>query len=276
LLYYAGTVYFLRHEVRLRAKKHLGQNFLINPHYIEKLAASIHVAPGVPILEIGPGKGAITSLLAQKTDALFAVEKDHEAVAYLRQTLASHRNITLIEADVLKFDLASIAVPETLMVAVGNLPYNIASPIMLKILRNNRFFSAGYFMLQREVGDRLLARPRTKEYSFLTVAINTFARVHRLHLVPPGVFSPVPKVRSVFMHLAIRKETRLADSDIDNYFSLVTTAFSQRRKKVINTLCHRYHEDKVRQFFSEGRIHDTARAEELSVDEYLGLFKAVS
>jgi 16S rRNA (adenine1518-N6/adenine1519-N6)-dimethyltransferase len=224
-----------------RAKKRFGQHFL-EAAWADKVAAAVGAAPGETILEIGPGRGAITARLTQTAGRVIAFEIDRDLAAALRQHAPA--NLTIVEGNVL--DLTSDRVAEhlvrdgatgTIRVA-GNLPYNIASPILFKLAE---FAAAGVpivdatVMLQREVADRLLAHPGTADYGTLTVMIRHRASVDRLLQLPPGAFRPPPKVHSTVVRLRFHGSEPPVDDE--RTFARVTrTMFMQRRKTVANAL----------------------------------------
>ncbi len=220
----------------MKTRKKYGQHFL-EATWARKLADAIAPAATDRFLEIGPGPGALTYRLAPEVAHLTAVEVDPEMIAALRSDLPP--NVTLVEQDFLDFDLAAIAraFPEPLRIA-GNLPYNISSPILFKLLRAHREqvpLADATLMLQREVADRIEAQPGTKEYGTLSIFVQRRARVRRVLNLPPGAFRPAPKVHSAVLRLDFREpEVRVADEA--TFESLVRSIFTQRRKTLSNAL----------------------------------------
>ena len=256
----------------MRAKKRFGQVFLTNPHHIHSLLQSIPSRPDGTFIEIGPGPGALTAGLCAKCRRLVAIEVDPEACAELRERMKGTPHIDIIQADILKTDLAPFRDGKDPLCVVGNLPYNIASLILLKLVRCHDFIREAYVTVQREVAERLVAPPGVKAYSFLSAAVASFASAKRLRLLPPGAFCPAPKVESAFLRLQFREDPAVAGPDIDAYLELVSRAFSRRRKKVLKVLSESYPPDALEAYFRMNGIDGNARAENLSAERFSGLF----
>jgi len=256
----------------MRAKKRFGQVFLTNPHHIRSLLQAIPSCPDGTMVEIGPGPGALTAGLCAKCRRLVAIEVDPEACAVLREKMRGIPNVDIVQADILKTDLAAFQDKGDPLCVVGNLPYNIASLILLKLVRCRDFIREAYVMIQREVGERLVAPPGVKAYSFLSAAVASFASAKRLRLLPPGAFCPAPKVESAFLRLQFREGPAVAGPDIDAYLELVSRAFSRRRKRVQKVLSEYYPPGDLEEYFRESGIDGNARAENLSVEQFSGLF----
>jgi 16S rRNA (adenine1518-N6/adenine1519-N6)-dimethyltransferase len=218
----------------MRAKKHLGQHFL-QPEWAEKLVQAIQPAPEDEFLEIGPGRGALTVRLAPRVSHLTAIELDPDMVAALRPSLPA--NATLIESDFLDADLAALTGGRRVRVA-GNLPYNVFSPILFKLLDSHKTAGSlvdATLMLQREVAERIEASPGTKDYGVLSIFVQLHADVRRLLTLPPGAFRPAPKVHSSVIRLTFRPPAvRIADEAL--FEAMVRTMFMQRRKTLGNAL----------------------------------------
>ena len=243
-----------RRESRLRTsrrpRKRFGQHFLL-PGWARQVVAAIDPAPGDVFLEIGPGRGALTLPLADSGAPILAVEIDRDLVADLVPHVPS--NVTVLSGDILKVDVIAFlsglepqqpaAAPAGLRPArrfrvVGNLPYNISAPLLFRLLEFHRrlgFFVDATVMLQREVADRLMAEPGTKDYGVLTVMLTAHATVSRLLDLPPGAFVPAPRVRSTVVRLSFG-ETGFRVSDEPLFERIVRTMFQQRRKTLANAL----------------------------------------
>ena len=243
-----------RRESRLRTsrrpRKRFGQHFLL-PGWARQVVAAIDPAPGDVFLEIGPGRGALTLPLADSGAPILAVEIDRDLVADLVPHVPS--NVTVLSGDILEVDVIAFlsglepqqpaAAPAGLRPArrfrvVGNLPYNISAPLLFRLLEFHRrlgFFADATVMLQREVADRLMAEPGTKDYGVLTVMLTAHATVSRLLDLPPGAFVPAPKVRSTVVRLSFG-ETGFRVSDEPLFERIVRTMFQQRRKTLANAL----------------------------------------
>ena len=221
----------------MQARKRFGQNFL-EPAWADKVVAAIAPTPDDVFLEIGPGRGILTLRLAPKVSRLFAVEIDRDLIASLLPQLGP--NTSIVEGDVLDIDLAvtlaSIDTSVPIRVA-GNLPYNISSPVLFQLLRlhEERGLKDATLMLQREVADRLTARPDTGEYGVMSVLVQRVADVTRLLALPPGAFRPPPAVKSALIRLAFRPPlVRVLDEGI--FERMVRSMFMRRRKTLGNAL----------------------------------------
>jgi 16S rRNA (adenine1518-N6/adenine1519-N6)-dimethyltransferase len=258
----------------IQAKKRFGQVFLQDRRYIDSLLRSVPRIPEGALLEIGPGPGVITAGLAEKARKVIAVEIDRDMVRLLKEKFSGNPKIEIIQADFLKWDLTGLEKKEGPLVVVGNLPYNVASMILLKLVECRDRVREAYVMVQREVGDRITSAPGRKQYSFLTVAVSTFAEAKRLFVLPPGAFRPAPKVESAFLRLSMdRPDAGITDTR--KYLDLVSRAFSQRRKMVINVLGKYYPRDLLERFFLEHGIDEKARAESLPVETFVALYRAI-
>lgn len=223
----------------MRARKRFGQHFL-EPPWVDKVMETIAPLPSDHVVEIGPGAGALTYPLAARVATLVAIEIDRE----LAGNLSRHkpRNVRVIQGDFLQTDLTALrgdrdAAPRALRV-VGNLPYNIFSPILFRLLNDERTsqpYRDATLMLQREVADRLVAEPGSKAYGVLTILVRLRADVTRLLTLPPGAFRPVPAVSSAVLRLNFRPPT-VTMRDEGVFRSMVQTLFNQRRKMLLNAL----------------------------------------
>jgi 16S rRNA (adenine1518-N6/adenine1519-N6)-dimethyltransferase len=242
----------------MRPKKKWGQNFLRNKGAAEKIVAAVEAEPDELVLEIGPGEGALTSLLIDRYPGrVTAIEIDPELAASLRSRFGDA--LTVIEGDALEVPL-----PTRPFRAVGNLPYNAGTPILRRVIADPNFRRA-VFMLQKEVADRLVAKPSTPAYGYLTLYTQVFASAKILMTLGPGSFHPAPKVRSAVAILDPLLPPYEYDREI--LLSLISMAFRNRRKKVVNNLLH-WNE------FSRGAIVSALNAASISPDvraEAMGL-----
>ena len=242
-------------------RKRFGQNFLADPHYVARIIAAIDPQHGDNLVEIGPGLGALTSELLQRTGRIAAVEIDRDLAARLR-TRYSETQLMLHEADALTFDFAALG--DDLRV-VGNLPYNISSPLLFHLAAHDAGLRDIHVMLQREVVARMTALPATPEYGRLTVMLQARFAVARLFTVPAGAFRPAPKVESAVARLVPLKAKRPAIADDALFARIVAAAFSQRRKTLRNALATIAGEEQLRAV----NIDPSARGETLSVTDYV-------
>ena len=256
------------------ARKRFGQNFLVSSGVIANIVAAIAPRPDDTVVEIGPGLGALTEPLLAKLAHLHVVEIDRDLIARLRERFAAER-LTIHEGDALAFDFATLAPAPRRLRIVGNLPYNISSPLLFHLTGVAGAVRDMHFMLQREVVDRMVAAPGGSDYGRLSVMLQYRFDMARLFIVPPGAFNPPPKVDSAIVRLIPLERATYSGGDtaVDEAFfaSLVTQAFSQRRKMLRNTLRDWASEE---QLCTVG-IAPTARAEDLAVADYVRLANAL-
>jgi len=244
-------------------RKRFGQNFLVSRDIIGDIVAAIAPQPDDRMVEIGPGLGALTAPLLEKLDHLHVIEIDRDLIARLRGRFPSTR-LTLHEGDALMFDFGSLG--HGLRI-VGNLPYNISTPLLFHLAEFSGCVRDMHFMLQKEVVDRMVASPGGRDYGRLSVMLQYRFDMERLFLVPPDAFDPAPKVESAIVRLSPKPpELRMAHDEA-RLAQIVMAAFGQRRKMLRNNL---------RNLFSEAQLQalgiaPTARAEELAVDDYVRL-----
>ncbi len=254
-----------------KARKRFGQNFLHDQNIVRRIVAAVVPQKNQLILEIGPGQGAITRLLLQAEPRLTALELDRDLVAGLRQVFANQPNLTLIEGDALTFSLSRIAdISESTSIGrvrvVGNLPYNISTPLLFHLLNQRDHVMDMHFMLQKELVTRLAATAGSKDYGRLSVIAQYHCHVIDLFDVPPTAFFPQPKVTSAIVRLQPRVP-ELAAQDIHTLSRVVSTAFQQRRKTLRNTLKPLFTEAQI----IDAEISPDARAETLSVVDFVRL-----
>ncbi len=217
----------------MRAKKSLGQNFLRDPHYLARIVDTAQVGPHDQVLEIGPGLGHLTRLLAERAGKVLALELDDRLIPHLRREFSGSQHVEIRAGDALEFPYA--ALPGTWKV-VANLPYYVSTAIVQKLLANRNTFSNLTLMLQKEVVDRIASLPGGREYGFLSVLVQLYAEPRIAFVVPAGAFTPKPKVDSSVVTLKIRKNIAVSGRDEDFFLQVVKAAFSQRRKTLRNSL----------------------------------------
>jgi 16S rRNA (adenine1518-N6/adenine1519-N6)-dimethyltransferase len=249
-----------------RARKRFGQNFLVSPGVIHKIIDAVAPRAGDTVVEIGPGLGALTGPFLQRIDHLHVVEIDRDLIARLRQQFPAER-LTIHAGDALVFDFGALKGAGPLKI-VGNLPYNISSPLLFHLADYASQVSEMHFMLQKEVVDRMVAAPGSGDYGRLSVMLQYRYFMERLFIVPPGSFNPAPKVDSAVVRMIPRK-VGIGETAVNEelFARLVMAAFSQRRKMLRNTL---------KEFAGEALLEaqgiaPTARAETLAVSDYVSL-----
>lgn len=214
-------------------RKRFGQHFLTSPETIEQIVSAIAPRQGETIVEIGPGQAAITSPLAALASKLHAIEFDRDLAAALKTKYADNDHVTIHEADALKFDFSSLG---TNLRIVGNLPYNISTPLLFHLLKYKSCIADAHFMLQKEVVNRMCASPGSKSYGRLTVMLGCQMEVVPLFDVPPTAFSPPPKVMSSVVRMRPIPAPGIDVHDTDLLATIVRSAFSRRRKTLRNAL----------------------------------------
>lgn len=219
-----------------RPRKRFGQHFLHDPVVISKIVAAIDPQPGQRLVEIGPGLGAITAPLLERTRMLHVVEIDRDLAARLEADLGDHGKLVVHNVDALRFDFSSLAGPGEPLRLVGNLPYNISTPLLFHLLEKREFIRDMHFMLQREVVRRMVADVGSREYGRLTVMLAAWCRVERLFDIGPGAFRPPPKVHSSIVRIMPWLTPPFPVSDPAAFSRLVNQAFSRRRKTLKNAL----------------------------------------
>ena len=250
-----------------RPRKRFGQHFLTDRHYLRRIVEAIAPRPGEAMLEIGPGTGLLTEALAPAVGHLHVVEIDRDLAADLRRRFPADQ-VTVHEGDALEFDLGSL--PGRLRV-VGNLPYNVSTPILFRMAESADHIADCTFMLQKEVVERMVARPATPEYGRLSVMLQYRFGMELVLRVPPGAFTPPPKVESAVVRMVPLPGSRPAARDEALFASLVAAAFSQRRK----TLRNAARALAPPEAFTRAGIDPGRRGETLSVAEYIALANAI-
>lgn len=257
------------------AKKSLGQNFLVDQNYVRKIIASLDLTQTDTVIEIGPGRGAITEHLVESGASVIAIELDRDLVPQLREVFSGSPNLTVVEADATEVDFESLAFGHPVATArgsdsthsvklVANLPYYISTPILQHLSTQRHVFERLVLMFQKEVVDRITAKPGDSDRGFLTVLVEAAFDVERLFDVPPNAFRPVPKVTSSVARFT-PKASEIKDEA--SFRRLVSTAFSQKRKTILNNLKTVY--ANAREALDRARIDCSRRAETLTLPEWL-------
>jgi 16S rRNA (adenine1518-N6/adenine1519-N6)-dimethyltransferase len=240
------------------------------------------------VLEIGPGRGALTSLLARQARRLIAVELDRVLAAQLRMNFALTPNVEIIEGDILAVDFDTLFgpkpgstrpglnhAPEQVRV-VGNIPYFLTSDILLRLFQSRRYFQTILLMVQREVADRLAAQPGKSDYGLLSATAQLYSRVDKLFTLPPGAFAPPPKVHSAVVRLTIAPKLESLRVPEAEFIAFLRRSFAQKRKTLWNNLKTTYESGLLRAALQKTGIKPTARAEELSLEKAAALFRGLN
>lgn len=273
------TKEFLR-EHGIRIKKRLGQNFLIDEGILNKIVEIADLSKNDIVIEIGPGIGTLTKKLAEKAKKVLAIEIDENLVKLLRETLVPFKNVEIIHADILKIDLKKLPItdhrlPVTNFKVVANLPYYITTPIIIHLLRAREILSNIVVMVQKEVGRRMVAKPRTKDYGALSLLVQYYTKPQLAVKVPRSAFVPEPEVDSCVVNLEVLEKPAVEVKDEELFFKVVRAAFEQRRKALKNALSRARDLDltkkKVLEILEKADIKSLRRGETLSLEEFARL-----
>jgi len=268
-------------------KPKLGQHFLESHSAAIQIVEALGDLSQATVLEIGPGRGAITSLLAARGRRIIAVELDRVMSAQLRMKFSTYPNVEIIEGDILKIELDTVFGPKPGLqrpgmaftpepaYVVGNLPYYITSDILLRLLDYHRYFSIIVIMVQKEVADRLAASPGSRDYGLLSATAQLYARVEKLFTLPPAAFNPPPKVHSSVVRMTM--EPQLEDLKVPEaeFISFLKLSFGQKRKTLWNNLKTQYDEAALRAALAKTGVKPAVRAEALPLAKSAALFRAL-
>jgi 16S rRNA (adenine1518-N6/adenine1519-N6)-dimethyltransferase len=272
---------------RLNSKPKLGQHFLEDEGAAQRIVEAMGDLSQRTVLEIGPGRGALTSLLARRARRVIAVELDRVLAAQLRMNLTLADNLEVIEGDILAVDFQTLfgpkpgssrpglnQKPEPVRV-VGNIPYFITSDILLRLWENRRYFDTLFLMVQREVAERLAAPPGGRDYGLLSATAQLYGDVRTLFTLPPEAFSPPPKVHSAVVRLDLAPRVESLRVPEKEFLDFLKLSFGQKRKTLWNNLKERYAPEALREAMTKAGIKPTVRAETLSLEKSAALFRAL-
>lgn len=265
-------------------KKSLGQNFLIDVNILESIIRHAGIDKETGVIEIGPGIGALTEQLAIHAEKVVAFEIDKRLIPILKDTLEPYSNLTLIHQDILKANVKEVMEeqfkPDQPVHVVANLPYYITTPILMKLVRENLPVSSITVMIQKEVADRMSAKPNTKSYGSLTIALQYYTEAEVVMTVPKTVFMPQPNVDSAILKLTMRKTPPVEVCDEDFFFTIVKASFAQRRKTLLNNLKsyfkNEYEKEVIEEVLNEADIDGKRRGESLDIEEFARLSNTFS
>jgi 16S rRNA (adenine1518-N6/adenine1519-N6)-dimethyltransferase len=257
-------------------KKDLGQNFITDDNIINKIIKESDITSDDCVLEIGPGMGSLTYFLYQQCKKLVAVEKDDKLYAILKNNFSDADNVTLIHDDILKFNfkqLLELFGTDQKIKAISNLPYSITSAAIMKLLEHNDLFESLTLMMQKEVAQRLAAKPSTKNYGSLTLAVSYYADCTILFNVPSNVFFPKPTVDSSVVLLTLRKHPDVNTQHEKELFEIIRAAFSVRRKTLLNALSNTLgmSKEKIKYALESLQLDPNIRGEALTLEQFAEL-----
>jgi 16S rRNA (adenine1518-N6/adenine1519-N6)-dimethyltransferase len=272
---------------RPQTKPKLGQHFLASEDLAERVVDTLGDVSQETVLEIGPGRGIMTSLLAKRVRRLIAVELDRVMAAQLRLKFGMARNVEVIEADILAIDFDSLFGPKPGLSqpgielkpqpvkVVGNLPYYITSDILLRLFEFSKYFDTIVIMVQREVADRIAAEPGGRDYGMLSATTRLYTRVENLFTLPPGAFVPAPKVHSTVLRLSVDPQQEKLGVSGDAFIDFLRLSFGQKRKTLWNNLKTKYDGAELKRALAEAKVKGTARAETLSLEQSAAIYRAL-
>ncbi|RSK25475.1 16S rRNA (adenine(1518)-N(6)/adenine(1519)-N(6))-dimethyltransferase RsmA [Bacillus sp. HMF5848] len=259
-------------------KKSLGQNFLIDTNILRRIVDEAGVTEDTGAIEIGPGIGALTEQLAKRANKVVAFEIDQRLLPILADTLAPYDNVTVVHKDVLEADIETVIKDEfpnaKSLKVVANLPYYVTTPIVMKLLSENIPIDSITVMLQKEVADRMAAKPGTKDYGSLSIAVQYYTEAKTVLIVPKTVFVPQPNVDSAVIRLTRREKPAVETSNEQFFFEVVKASFAQRRKTIFNNLSNHFKNVEkaiIEKVLLESEIDPKRRGETLSIQEFATL-----
>lgn len=282
-LYSPSTMAKIREKHGFRHSKSLGQNFLSDIHIIDDIVDGSDIEPEDLVIEIGPGMGVLTAAAAERAGKVIAVEIDKKLIPILKETLAEYDNVEIINADIMKTDLTEIVEANRpadggKVRVIGNLPYYITTPIIMKLLEESVPADSITIMMQKEVADRIKAGPGGKDYGALTVAVGFYCTITHVADAPKEVFVPRPKVDSTVIRLDLRKECPVDLIDQKIFFETVKGGFGQRRKTLLNSLTgvRGLPKPEIADALDAAGIDSKRRAETLSLDEFAAVANEIA
>ena len=265
-------------------KKSFGQNFLTDTNILQKIVDTAEIDNQVNVIEIGPGIGALTEFLAERSAEVMAFEIDHRLVPILADTLRDFDNVTVVNEDILKVDLAqhiqNFKNPDLPIKVVANLPYYITTPILMHLIESGIPFSEFVVMMQKEVADRISAKPNTKAYGSLSIAVQYYMTAKVAFIVPRTVFVPAPNVDSAILKMVRRPEPAVAVEDESFFFKVSKASFTHRRKTLWNNLTGYFGKteevkDKLTKALDQAGLSPSVRGEALGLKEFASLADAL-
>lgn len=266
---------FILKKYNIRANKSLGQNFLVNQNVVDEIVNSAEISKEDLIIEIGPGLGTLTKQLLEKAGKVICIELDERMIKILNDRFSLYDNFEIINDDVLKVDLNQIIEKENKKCKiVANLPYYITTPIIMKLLENKLNIESITVMIQKEVADRLIAIPGEKLAGAITYTVYYYCESEKVLEVPPESFIPEPEVTSEVIKLNLRKSPAVQTLNAQKMFSIIKTAFMQRRKTLLNSLTNGNifnSKQEAIESFESLNISQNARAEELNLEQFAEL-----
>ncbi len=280
----AGRTKQILDEHGFKFKKSLGQNFLVDLNVIREVLDKADISDKTGVIEVGPGIGSLTEQLAKRAQKVVAFEIDQRLMPVLDDTLSPYSNVKVINEDILKADIEAVIKTEfdgcEEVIVVANLPYYITTPILMHFLERNLPISRYYVMMQKEVGERISARPNSKAYGSLSIAIDYFTEAKVIRNVPKGVFMPPPNVDSIIVEMTARVQPKVPIDDEGVFFALTRGAFAQRRKTILNNYSMLFEEGKenkgrIEAMLKWADVDPKRRGESLAIEDFARIYEAL-
>ncbi|MDD5016305.1 MAG: 16S rRNA (adenine(1518)-N(6)/adenine(1519)-N(6))-dimethyltransferase RsmA [Atribacterota bacterium] len=268
-----------------KCKKRLGQNFLVDQNTLQIIVKSLKLNKEDCILEIGTGIGTLVSALSPLVKKVITVEKDKKLAPLLKESLSFSNNIEIIFEDIMNFNLVNFfeqkrTIDDKIEKVVGNLPFYISISLIRQILELHRYLKLAVFLVQKEVGERLIAQAGSKNYSILSLIAQYYSQPQKVHMVPPTVFYPRPKVSSMIIKLNIYKKPQVQVGNEKLFLNIIRASFQQRRKRLINSLSNYFKgvivKTEIENILTETSIDKNRRGETLTLEEFAKLSKAMA
>ncbi|HKT68676.1 MAG TPA: 16S rRNA (adenine(1518)-N(6)/adenine(1519)-N(6))-dimethyltransferase RsmA [Terriglobales bacterium] len=271
-----------------RKRPKLGQHFLADQHAAERIVDALGEVSDKTVIEIGPGRGVLTRMLAERARRLIAIELDRVLAAQLRMYFVRSENVEIIEGDILSIDFSTVLgprpgmnhpgivhVPEKVRL-VGNLPYFITSDILLRLFQYHQYFETIVIMVQEEVADRIAAKPGGRDYGLLSATVQLYARVEKLFSLPPGAFNPPPKVHSAVLRLTINPQMDRLRVPEQEFIAFLKLSFGQKRKTLANNLKSRFDSRLLSAALKKAGLQPGVRAEAVSLEKMAAVFRSLT
>ncbi len=259
--------------IKSHPKKYLGQTFLIDKNILNKIGEISELDPKDTVLEIGPGFGVLTSFIDSRVKKVISIEKDKDLYDYLLQNNESD-NISFINADFLNLDIQHLKIRDKLKI-ISNLPYNVASQIIIKFLESSLKIEKAVIMIQKEMGERICSGPNSKIYGSISILVQSYMNAYIRHRVSPNSFWPKPKIDSVIVELTPIKKHPVLKKERKLFNEVVRKSFHARRKKMINNLKKLVEIEKLKEIFENLGLDENSRAEMLSVNDFAKLSRKI-
>ena len=271
-----------------RRRPKLGQHFLADHHAAQRIVDALGDVSDKTVVEIGPGRAALTEKLAERARRLIAIELDRVLAAQLRMHFGRFENVEIIEGDILSIDFSTVLGPRPGMNhpglvhvpekgrLIGNLPYFLTSDILLHLFQYHAYFESLVIMVQEEVADRIAARPGVREYGLLSATVQLYARVEKVFSLPPGAFNPPPKVHSAVLRLNIAPQMDRLRVPVQEFIEFLKLSFGQKRKTLANNLKARFDSRLLAAALKKAGLQPGVRAEAVTLDKMAAVFRALT